>query len=113
MSPPWTLSPGGSSPGRTSLTRQAGRSGRKQAYGYGRQVLSARLVHPHTGGEMIYLATWPTHGTEVFVGDGQELAEVRWVGLAQADELMAPRCSNRSTATRRKCRKRRARHDHR
>jgi hypothetical protein len=37
---------------------------------------------------MIYLAARPTHGTSVFVGDEQELAEVRWVDLAQADELM-------------------------
>jgi hypothetical protein len=37
---------------------------------------------------MVYLAARPTHGTEAFVGDEQELAEVRWVDLAQADELM-------------------------
>ena len=37
---------------------------------------------------MIYLAARPTHGTKAFAGDEQELAEVRWVDLAQADELM-------------------------
>ena len=37
---------------------------------------------------MIYVAARPTHGTNAFVGDEQELAEVRWVDLAQADELM-------------------------
>jgi hypothetical protein len=37
---------------------------------------------------MIYLAARPTHGTKAFVGDEQELAEVRWVDLVQADELM-------------------------
>ena len=37
---------------------------------------------------MIYIAAAPTHGTEVFVGDEDELAEVRWVSLAEADELM-------------------------
>jgi 8-oxo-dGTP pyrophosphatase MutT (NUDIX family) len=47
-----------------------------------------RRVHPHTGRKIVYLAAWPTHGTEAFVGDDQELAEVRWVDLAQADELM-------------------------
>jgi 8-oxo-dGTP diphosphatase len=47
-----------------------------------------RRIHPHTGREIIYLAACPTHGTEAFVGDEQELAEVRWVDLAQADELM-------------------------
>ena len=47
-----------------------------------------RRVHPQTGREMVYLAARPTHGTEAFVVDEQELAEVRWVDLAQADELM-------------------------
>ena len=46
-------------------------------------------VHPKTGRTMIYLAATPTHGTEVFVGDEDELAEVKWVSLAEADELMA------------------------
>ena len=38
---------------------------------------------------MIYLAARPVRGTDVFVGDEDELAEVRWVSLAEADELMA------------------------
>jgi hypothetical protein len=37
---------------------------------------------------MIYLAAAPTHGTAVFVGDAIELAEVRWVSLAEADDLL-------------------------
>jgi NADH pyrophosphatase NudC (nudix superfamily) len=37
---------------------------------------------------MIYMAATPTHGTDVFVGDEEELAEVRWVSLAEAEELM-------------------------
>jgi NADH pyrophosphatase NudC (nudix superfamily) len=45
-------------------------------------------VHPKTGRTMIYIAATPTHGTEVFVGDEEELAEVRWVSLAEADELL-------------------------
>ena len=45
-------------------------------------------VHPHTGREMVYLAACPIHGTTAVVGDEEELAEVRWVGLAQADGLM-------------------------
>jgi 8-oxo-dGTP diphosphatase len=44
--------------------------------------------HPKTGRHMIYLAATPTHGTDVFVGDEEELAEVRWVSLAELDELM-------------------------
>jgi 8-oxo-dGTP pyrophosphatase MutT (NUDIX family) len=44
--------------------------------------------HPKTGRHMIYMAAAPTHGTDVFVGDEDELAEVRWVSLAEADELL-------------------------
>jgi hypothetical protein len=34
------------------------------------------------------MAAVPTHGTDVIVGDEDELAEVRWVGLAEAGELL-------------------------
>jgi ADP-ribose pyrophosphatase YjhB (NUDIX family) len=47
-----------------------------------------RRVHPATGRTLIYLAAEPTQGTEVFVGDEAELDEVRWVTLAEADELL-------------------------
>ena len=47
-----------------------------------------RRFHPVTGRPMVYIAARPTHGTDVFVGDEDELAEVRWVSLAEADELM-------------------------
>jgi NADH pyrophosphatase NudC (nudix superfamily) len=39
---------------------------------------------------MIYMAALPTHGTDIFVGDRHELAEVRWVNLTEADQLMQP-----------------------
>jgi 8-oxo-dGTP diphosphatase len=51
------------------------------------QVIGER-DHPATGRHMIYMAAEPTRGTEVFVGDEAELAEVRWVSLADADELL-------------------------
>ena len=47
-----------------------------------------RRVHPKTGRTMIYLACQPTEGTAVHVGDPEELAEVRWLPLAEADELL-------------------------
>src|SRR5262249_32250543 len=40
-----------------------------------------RRVHLHTGREMVCVAARPIHGTKAFVGDEQELAEVRWVDL--------------------------------
>ena len=45
-------------------------------------------VHPKTERMMVYIAAEPTHGTEIFVGDADELAEVRWVSLNEADELL-------------------------
>ena len=44
--------------------------------------------HPATGMHMIYYAARPTHGTEIHLGDKGELTEVRWVSLAEADELL-------------------------
>lgn len=46
-------------------------------------------VHPRTGRHMIYMAARPVRGTEIVVGDEEELAEVRWVSLAECDQLMA------------------------
>lgn len=45
-------------------------------------------VHPKTGTHMIYLAARPYQGTEVHNGDENELAEVRWVSLTEAEQLL-------------------------
>jgi 8-oxo-dGTP diphosphatase len=44
--------------------------------------------HPLTGRHMIYLACRPYQGTAVRVADEAELAEVRWVHLDEAAELL-------------------------
>lgn len=46
-----------------------------------------RRVHPNTGRTMIYLECFPTEGTDVHVGDPQELAEVRWLDLDRIDDM--------------------------
>jgi 8-oxo-dGTP pyrophosphatase MutT (NUDIX family) len=51
-------------------------------------VIGERLKHPATGRHMIYVAARPYQGTAVYVGDEAELAEVRWVRLAEADDLL-------------------------
>jgi 8-oxo-dGTP diphosphatase len=51
------------------------------------QIIGER-EHPQTRRHMVYMAAEPTHGTSVHVGDEAELAEVRWVSLAEADELL-------------------------
>jgi 8-oxo-dGTP diphosphatase len=44
--------------------------------------------HPVTGRHLIYMVARPTHGTDIFGGDRSELAEVRWIGLAEATDLL-------------------------
>ncbi|MCX4470426.1 NUDIX hydrolase [Micromonospora sp. NBC_01655] len=47
-----------------------------------------RRVHPKTGRTMIYLACYPLGRLDVFVGDEDELAEVRWITLDEVGELL-------------------------
>lgn len=87
--PPWTFIAGEVEPGE-SLTDAAIREVKEET---GLRVVAAereiaRRVHPKTGRTMIYLACSPTGNTEVFVGDKDELAEVRWVSMAEAEELL-------------------------
>lgn len=86
--PPWTFIAGEIEPGE-SPADAAVREVKEET---GLRIRSGRVigrrVHPQTGRTMVYMAARPTRGTDVFVGDDQELAEVRWVDFAQADELM-------------------------
>lgn len=43
-----------------------------------------QCVHHQTGRTMIYTDAWLTHGTQILVAD---VAEVRWVSLAEASKL--------------------------
>jgi 8-oxo-dGTP diphosphatase len=56
------------------------------------EVRVGRLIgerdHPATGRHMIYVAARPVRATKVQVGDESELAEVQWVSLAKADQLL-------------------------
>jgi 8-oxo-dGTP pyrophosphatase MutT (NUDIX family) len=46
-------------------------------------------IHPRTGKHLVYVAATPAlRNRDVFVGDEEELAEVRWLTLAEANELM-------------------------
>jgi 8-oxo-dGTP pyrophosphatase MutT (NUDIX family) len=46
-------------------------------------------VHPKTGRHMVYIAAVPaTHNRDVWVGDPEELAEVRWLNLREVREVM-------------------------
>lgn len=88
--PPWTFIAGEIEPGESpedAAVREV-----KEETGLLIQAADVigRRVHPKTGRTMVYIAAAPTRGTEIFVGDEDELAEVRWVSLAEADELMQP-----------------------
>lgn len=86
--PPWTFIAGEIEPGE-SPEDAAVREVKEET---GLRVLAGnvigRRVHPKTGRTMVYMAAAPAGRTEVFIGDEDELAEVRWVSLAEADELM-------------------------
>ena len=88
--PPWTFIAGEIEPGESPA--DAGVREVKEETGLlvaaGEEI--GRRVHPATGRTMIYMAARPTHGTDIFVGDRDELAEVRWVTLPEAEQLMQP-----------------------
>jgi 8-oxo-dGTP pyrophosphatase MutT (NUDIX family) len=88
--PPWTFIAGEVEPGETApfaavreVKEETGLEVRA-----GREI--GRRVHPKTGRTMIYVAARPVRpdDLDVFVGDTDELAEVRWLTLAEADELL-------------------------
>ena len=88
--PPWTFIAGEIEPGESptdAVTREV-----KEETGlivHAAQRPIGRRVHPKTGRTMIYLPCEPTHGTDVWVGDADELVQVRWVPtLAELDELL-------------------------
>lgn len=87
--PPWTFIAGKIEPGESpaaaavrEVKEEAGLVVRAAARPIGRRV------HPKTGRTMIYLECFPTEGTDVHVGDADELAEVRWLDLDEVDELL-------------------------
>lgn len=88
QAPPWTFIAGQMQPGETPADT-AVREVREEtglAVEPGRVI--GRRVHPATNRAMIYLTARPVQGTQAIVGDENELAEVRWLSLAEADELL-------------------------
>lgn len=86
--PPWTFIAGENEPMESpadTIIREVKEETGMQVEA--RQILGER-VHPKTGRHMVYVAAKPVRSTDVFVGDEEELAEVRWVSLAEADELL-------------------------
>jgi len=87
--PPWTFIAGeiepGESPEDAAVREVKEETGLEVRAGH--QPIGRR-VHPKTLRTMIYLACTPVAGTDTFVGDEEELAEVRWLTLPDVDALM-------------------------
>jgi 8-oxo-dGTP pyrophosphatase MutT (NUDIX family) len=87
--PPWTFIAGenepGESPADTIVREVKEETGLRITAG---RIIGER-VHPKTGRHMVYVAADPVgNNLKVFVGDEEELGEVRWASLAEADELL-------------------------
>jgi 8-oxo-dGTP pyrophosphatase MutT (NUDIX family) len=86
--PPWTFIAGEIEPGESPADAAVREVKEETGCLVRPGDIIGRRVHPKTGRTMIYMSATPTHGTKIFVGDEDELAEVRWVSLAEADELL-------------------------
>lgn len=89
-SPPWTLPAGEIEPGE-SASQAAAREVMEET-GLPVRITGevGRRVHPRTGRTMVYLAAVPSSPdrTDVYVGDADELAAVRWASLSEAEQLL-------------------------
>ncbi|MEQ4300806.1 NUDIX hydrolase [Plantactinospora sp. B6F1] len=87
--PPWTFIAGEIEPGESAadaVVREVKEETGLLVRAAEREI--GRRVHPKTGRTMIYLACSPVNKTDILVGNEEELAEVRWVGLQEAEELL-------------------------
>jgi 8-oxo-dGTP diphosphatase len=96
--PPWTFVAGEVEPGEQPEDA-AVREVKKET---GLEIEAGEIIgereHPATHRQVIYMSGRPTRGLEVFVGDRAELAEVRWVSLDEAGQLL-PGCTSRCAST--------------
>ena len=87
--PPWTFIAGkceaGESPADTIVREVKEETGLLIKPG----ATIGERIHPRTGKHLVYVSAIPaTRSREVFVGDEDELGEVRWLTLAEANQLM-------------------------
>ena len=85
--PPWTFIAGEIEPGESAADAAVREVKEETGLEVAAGGIIGRRVHPRTGRTMVYMTAAPIRGTGIFVGDADELAEVRWVSLPEADEL--------------------------
>jgi GntR family transcriptional regulator len=87
--PPWTLIAGEIEPGESPEDAAIREVKEETGLLVGAGKVIGRRVHPATHRTMIYMSAYPKGpNLDLFVGDTDELAEVRWLTLAEADELL-------------------------
>ena len=88
-SPPWGFLTGEIEPGESPADAAIRECKEEAGLAVKPNYIIGRRVHPKTNRVMVYMAATPTHGTNVFVGDPDELAEVKWASLQEANELLS------------------------
>jgi 8-oxo-dGTP pyrophosphatase MutT (NUDIX family) len=87
--PPWGFITGEIEPGESSADAAVREVKEETGLRVNYSKIIGRRVHPKTNRTMIYLACEPAAADlDVFVGDTEELAEVRWAPMREADELL-------------------------
>lgn len=86
--PPWTFPGGTSEPGESAEQAAVREVGEETGLTVQATGIIGQRVHPETGRTLVYVAATPAHGTAVSVTAEDELAEVRWVTLAEAGTLL-------------------------
>lgn len=86
--PPWGFITGEIEPGESSADAAIREVKEETGLRVNYSKILGRRVHPKTGRTMIYLACTPVAELDIFVGDTEELAEVRWATVSEADELL-------------------------
>lgn len=87
--PPWTFIAGEIEPGESpadAAIREVKEETGLRVRAAEREI--GRRVHPKTGRTMIYLACQPVGKLDVFVGDEDELSEVKWASPDQVQSLL-------------------------
>lgn len=87
--PPWTFIAGESEPGESPADTIEREVKEETGLRIRAGATIGERIHPKTGRHMVYVAARPAgRDRTVFVGDEEELAEVRWITLGEADDLM-------------------------